>query len=308
MIRAFFGLLLLQIFVPGSEAPAQSKVSTSQRGPVYDFNFAGLRLGVDAFDGGKVASLQLDGREVLTPRSVDSVTYGSTFWTAPQTWGWPPPRQMDGFPMQTRWEGDHLWLTGPVIPKVGLFLTKEIWIDPADTSVHLACTYRNASPTSVPVAGWEISRSPKGGLAFLPGGEIQNKVGLTELNLQKIDGTYWLDIPDRRYTRSGKVWIDGHGSWLAYAREGLLLVKRFKDLPPAEAYPGESDAEIYVDDDKSYIELEELGNWKTLEPGDSLRFEVSWRVAAIPSTVLVKPGSVELLRMALKLRHSVEAK
>ncbi|MBC7891336.1 MAG: DUF4380 domain-containing protein [Sphingobacteriaceae bacterium] len=296
-------LLFLLIVRFESGASAQSKVSTSQRGPFYEFQFAGLRLSVDAFDGGKIASFQLDGREVLTPRSVDSLTYGSTFWVAPQTWGWPPPLQMDGFLMETRWEGDHLWLTGPVIPKIGVFLTKEIWLNPVDSSVYLACTYRNSSPNPVPVAGWEISRSPKGGLAFLPGGEIQKKNGLTELSLQKIDGMYWLDIPDRRYTRSGKVWIDGHGGWMAYAHTGLLLVKRFKDLPPAEAYPGESDTEIYVDDDKPYLELEETGRWQTLEPGDSLRFEVSWRVAPIPPTVLVQPGSAELLRMAEKLRH-----
>ena len=89
-----------------------------------------------------------------------------------------------------------------------------------------------------------------------------------------------------------KINADGKG-WYAYYNHGLLLLKVFDDLKPAEPAPGEAEIQVYVNRGKSFIELESQGAYTTLKPHEQLSWTVRWYLLpvkgdATPSQQLLK--------------------
>ena len=89
-----------------------------------------------------------------------------------------------------------------------------------------------------------------------------------------------------------KVNADAKG-WLAYANDGLLLLKQFEDLDKSQPAPGEAEVQVYVNRGKTYIELESQGAYTVLKPGERLNWKVRWMLVpctseAVPSAALLK--------------------
>ena len=83
----------------------------------------------------------------------------------------------------------------------------------------------------------------------------------------------------------------------APCNKGLLLVKKFDDLPSPETKggpaPGEAEIQVYVNRGKTFIELEAQGAYTTLKPHEALSWTVRWYLlpvadSAEPSAELMK--------------------
>ena len=108
-----------------------------------------------------------------------------------------------------------------------------------------------------------------------------------------IQGAAWYKTDEAPKNR--KVNADGRG-WLAYCANGLLLVKKFQDLKPEEPAPNEAEVQVYVNQGKTYIELESQGAYTLLQPGEQLSWTVRWYLLpanneACPSESLMRKVS-----------------
>jgi len=60
--------------------------------------------------------------------------------------------------------------------------------------------------------------------------------------------------------------------------------------------PEEGEIELYANPDKSYIEIEQQGEYTTLIPGQSLTWEVKWYLRKLPKGIVAEPGNDKLIR------------
>ena len=223
--------------------------------------------------GGKILSLKYQDKEVLS-QSRWPESFGSTFWTAPQKeWNWPPVQEFDkqAYTIQKK-EDDRLVITSPVSQRLGLSVGKDFQIDKKDGAFVITYSIKNEGKEPRRVAPWEISRVPNadGQILFEAVDSIW-PAGL--ISFEQANGAVWYRTDEAQQNR--KVNADARG-WLAYAADGLLLVKRFQDLKNNEPAPGEAEVQVYVNRGKSYIELESQGAYTLLQPGESLQWTVCW--------------------------------
>ena len=237
-----------------------------------------LRVGdaamtIDPAKGGKVLSLKYKEQEVIS-QSRWPESFGSTFWTSPQKeWNWPPVPEFDKQAYQVVQQTDScLVITSPVSERLGLSVGKDFYADAAAGVFVVTYSIKNEGKEARSVAPWEITRVPNGGglIFFAPTDSIW-PAGL--MNFETADGAAWYVTDEAPQNR--KVNADGRG-WLAYSADGLLLVKKFQDLQPRQAAPGEAEVQVYVNRGKTYIELESQGAYTLLQPGDSLSWTVRW--------------------------------
>ena len=223
--------------------------------------------------GGKILSLKYQDKEVLS-QSRWPESFGSTFWTAPQKeWNWPPVQEFDkqAYTIQKK-EDNRLVITSPVSQRLGLSVGKDFQIDKKDGAFVITYSIKNEGKEPRRVAPWEISRVPNadGQILF----EAVDSIWPADLmTFEKANGASWYKTDEAQQNR--KVNADARG-WLAYAADGLLLVKRFQDLKNNEPAPGEAEVQVYVNRGKSYIELESQGAYTLLQPGESLQWTVRW--------------------------------
>ncbi|MEM1136950.1 MAG: DUF4380 domain-containing protein, partial [Bacteroidota bacterium] len=225
-------------------------------------------------DGGKLVSLKYKGKEVLASKAADSVAYGSTFWPSPHNWGWPPASEIDRDAYSSKLKENTLIMQGPVIQKMGLRFVKEFTLIPEDTSLYFRYTIINTSEEVKSVAPWEVTRVPKGGLAFFPVSE--NYKSFENLNSGIKEDLYFCEVPTGYNGKSQKINFDASEGWLAYLRENTLFVKQVDNLNAEQIAPNEGDVELYIDDLSDYIELENQGIYTKLQPGDSLHYDTKW--------------------------------
>ena len=83
----------------------------------------------------------------------------------------------------------------------------------------------------------------------------------------------WYIVDEAKENR--KINADGKG-WLGFVDNGLLFIKKFQDLKPAEPAPAEAEIQIYVNTGKTFVEVEEQGPYTTLQPGESVDWTVCW--------------------------------
>lgn len=273
-------------------------LSAAAQSPDLELSYAGLRATISPQRAGRLTSLTFRGHEVLTPPSVDPVTFGNSFWTVPQSvWNWPPPVALDAAPYRlVEYSSTRLVLDGPADTLTGFQLRKEYRLNPADTSLTVAATYRNVNRVPRRTAAWEISRSPKGGTLLVPFGSVRNSMGFDAVRRLEKEGILWLDLPAEPHPKGRKLNLDTRAGWLAYVREGYAFIKLFPNVPADSLHPGEGDAEVYLDNDLNYLELEEQGAFQTVPPGGSFRWESRWLVRKLPEGLNVGLGSVELRR------------
>src|SRR5690606_31243361 len=96
---------------------------------------------------------------------------------------------------------------------------------------------------------------------------------------------------------------NGSHGWVANANRGLLLVKRFEPLSVASVAPDEAEVEIYAHAAAgvSYIEMEQQGPHKSISPGERVRWQVDWYLAALPANMLPVAGDARLVEQVQNL-------
>ena len=252
--------------------------------------------------GGKIMSLKYKGQEVISQQKMPE-SFGSTFWTSPQKeWNWPPVQEFDKMPYQVEEQGGHLVMTSEVSQKLKYRVRKDFAADEKDNAFVVTYSIINESDEVRQVAPWEITRvENKDGVIFFDA----PLDGITPAGLMPFKaehGAVWYQTDEAGENR--KVNADGKG-WLAYYNNGLLLVKKFNDLPSpsraslkGEAAPGEAEIQVYVNRGKTYIELESQGAYTTLKPHEQLSWTVRWYLLPVEGQ---SPTSKELLNRVKKL-------
>lgn len=271
-------------------------VTPTQSGSTYTFTYGDVVFEVDPMAGGRIVTFSKAGTNLLDDGDGD-INYGSTLWPSPQSdWNWPPPAGIDSQPYTAALEGATLMLTGPVDAGVGLSATKRFSVDSGLDRVEIVYSLKNESEAAKSVAPWEISRVAGGGLTFWPAaaaGELKDNFPDPWDGV----GTSWYDDAAETLSMPGKVNQDGQG-WLAHVQGSLLFVKTFPDIQASAFAPGEAEVEIYSNQTLMYVELENQGEYASLEVGASLTYTVHWCVRAIPETVTVASGSQTLFDFA----------
>lgn len=249
-----------------------------------------LQLDVAAELGGHITRFSLDGRNALLEEGPEM---GSTFWPAPQSlWNWPPPVILDKGHYQLGEIDGDLQLISPVCPETGLqfYKTARLHIDRLSMEYCIA----NRNSVSVQCAPWEVTRLA-GGITFYrsPQAPLARSSGPTRY----IDGCVWHDYQPHRQIAHEKIFGNGSEGWVANANNGLLLIKRFEPLILASVAPDEAEIEIYAHAAAgvSYIEMEQQGPYKSLAPGERIRWCVDWYLAALPANMRPVAGDARLV-------------
>ena len=103
-------LSLLAAFSLGCAALSAQTVTSSGEGK-YTLRVGDVTMVVDASRGGKIVSYKYGDKEILSQTRMPN-SFGSTFWTSPQSeWNWPPVPEYDTKPFNAEIVDDKLILT-----------------------------------------------------------------------------------------------------------------------------------------------------------------------------------------------------
>ena len=282
-------LPLLAALCLGSITASAQTVQTLEDSK-YSLTSGDVTMTIDAARGGKIVSFRLQDKEVLSQTRFPN-SFGSTFWTSPQAeWNWPPVAEYDTKPFEASVQEGRLVLTGQKSERFGYRIRKAFSTDPRDGAFVIDYTIINESGESRQVAPWEISRVPNGGMLFFEAKEVSGANNMGTLPFVFKNRGAWYIVDEAKENR--KINADGKG-WLGFVDNGLLFIKKFQDLKPAEPAPAEAEIQIYVNTGKTFVEVEEQGPYTTLEPGAELTWTVRWYLlpydgAAAPSKALLK--------------------
>lgn len=232
-----------------------------------------VSMTIDTQQGGKVLSLKYGEKEIISQLQRPE-WYGSTFWTSPQReWNWPPVQEFDkqAYTIRQR-DANRLVISSPVSQRLGLRVEKDFSVG-KNGSFVVTYSIKNEGTAPRSVAPWEITRVVNNdGIIFFDT-PIDSIWPADLITFTQSDGAAWYKTDEAPQNR--KVNANARG-WLAYCADGLLLVKQFQDLKAGEAAPGEAEVQVYVNQGKTYIELESQGAYTLLQPGEQLTWTVRW--------------------------------
>lgn len=260
---------------------------------IYEIKIADVVMAVDANLGARIISFRLKDQEILSTPAVNPENYGSTLWLSPQIWKWPPFPVLDAEPYQVKMNKKTLILTSGSDAKSGCKMSKTIVANKSDSSFSINYGIINISDKDKSVAPWEVTRVPADGLTFFP---IGTPGGYSKSNLatEDLNGICWFQYQPELVTGHQKLFRNGAEGWLAHCNHGLIFIKKFPDIGIEQEAPHETEIELYTNKDKTYIELENQGGYKTLRPGESVTWNVRWYLRQLPLNIQIKPGNVDL--------------
>jgi hypothetical protein len=181
-------------------------------------------------------------------------------------------------------------LSGRVEPGTGIVRSIEIALDAASASFTVRHELLNQGREPLELAPWSITQLPLGGQALLPQRRAApgHRVSPNR-NLVLWPYTTWDD--GRIIVRDGLLVVRATPGddlklgcftdlgWVAYARDGVALVRRF-DPAIGERHPDlECNAETYCG--SHFLELEVLGPLRTVMPGASTCLVERWEVRSL---------------------------
>lgn len=288
-IHFFFIVFFLIIF---SDLAAKKLLDAQIGKDIYELKSGKIQMKISS-KGGRIVSYKFGEKEILT-QPFEHENYGSTLWTSPQRdWGWPPFDVLDNQDYMVERKGDVLKMVSKPDTKSG-FQFEKSWKINEDQSIHIEYLILNITDSTKSVGAWDVTRVPCGGLAFFPdGGAGKVPDSNIEPDIQK-KGINWLYIDKNPVSGKQKLFSTAKEGWLAYAINGLLFIKQFPDIHPENYSPEQGEVEIYVDKDKSYIELENQGSYQKLLPGESLSYAEDWYLVSIPDKINISLGSDDL--------------
>ena len=256
-----------------------------------------VTMTINPENGARILSFQYKGQEVISQLTAPE-SFGSTFWTSPQKeWNWPPVREFDKMPYQVEQRDGRLIMTSEMSQRLKYRIRKEFSTDQKDNAIVVTYYIINESDETRQVAPWEITRvENKGGVIFFDApldGITPNGI----MPFTAANGVAWYQPDEAAGNR--KINADGKG-WYAYCNDGLLLLKVFDDLKPAQPAPGEAEIQVYVNRGKTFIELECQGAYTTLKPHEQLSWSVRWYL--LPIKANAEP-SEKLVKMVKKQLH-----
>ena len=270
----------------------------------YTLNGGDVGMVVDGQMGARITSFTLGGTEILGTEALHPMFYGSTLWLGPQG-KWKGHKVLDASPYTLgSYDRRDLILKSGNDSLNGFRASKHFRLTPSDSSVTIRYTITNISQRDQRVSPWEVTRVPTGGLAFFPKGLNGDFPRGNEMHpLLKVRdsmGVIWYPS-DRSAQSAEKLFMDGSEGWLAYVRDGTIFIKKFPVIDPIDTAPWEKNVEIYVNREKTYLELENQGIYEALAPGGSLTYEVKWYARQLPSGMRPEVGNIALVEYIRKV-------
>jgi hypothetical protein len=300
MINFKNSILLLIILASLACTNKESKTETVKpidKGKgIYSFQVANLTFEVDAETGARVSAFKLNGKDFLSGKDVNPDNWGSTFWSSPQApWGWPPSEEIDKLEYIGGIVDSSVVLTSKKDSKLGYVVQKKFTASPQDTSIIIRYTITNNSDSTQSASVWEITRVGPGGLTFFPTGQGERK-GLLASLMKESSGITWYEFnADLVPQEHAKLMCDGAEGWMAQINKGMIMIKKWNDVPLEKNAPGEGEIEIYANPDRSYIEIEPQGPYTELAPGASTSMEIKWYLRPLPEGIKAEAGNAALM-------------
>ena len=299
-MRTYKFLTVLMTVVISGVASAQTVQGSVDDG--FVIKAGNVTMTVSAKEGGKIMSYKYDDKEMLSQLRMAN-QYGSTFWTSPQKeWNWPPVTEFDRGAYTDETDAakssKSLLLTSQVARKLPFQIQKEYTPDPKGKYIRVSYTIINKGDAERQVAPWEISRvvADESGLIFFDA-PVEGITPAGLIPFKGEAGASWYSFEQASQNR--KINADGKG-WLAYAADGLLMIKKFADLTPSQPAPDEAEIQVYVNQGKTYIELESQGEYKKLAPGESLTWTVDWYLIPVKDELVPSKKLLDLVRKTIK--------
>ena len=291
----FFGISC-RGFMPFKPGTVYKGVSVHEVEGLFTLKVHNISLEIESNHGGRISSLGLEGNEFLSSKRVHPRYYGSTLWMSPQA-KWSVSR-LQGVLDNSVYKAvsindSSLHLKSQNDSLSGFSFEKQFFGNAKDTSIRIRYIITNISDEKKELAPWEVTRVPTGGLAFFPKSS-QPPLQKSNLTIQDVQNFIWYPYDSSKVSKQ-KLFINGSEGWLAYVKDGMILIKQFADIKPEDAAPGEEEIEIYVDKDKTYIELENQGFYGTLLPLDTLAYDVKWYIRRLPGNIQPRIGNIELI-------------
>jgi len=306
-MNRLYKLLIFSFLLIASAFNMEKDLSgNSKSGQIFEVKCGNVAMKISS-EGGRIISYRFGEKEFITNQN-EHENYGSTLWTSPQSdWGWPPYSILDSVEYSTEKIAGVLKMTSKEDPKSGFQIEKS-WQTDDVRSIRIKYLIRNISGKDKAVGPWEVTRVPCGGLAFFPnGGKANIPDSDLKPDLQK-DGINWILIDKEPISENLKLFSTAQEGWLAYELNGILFIKQFPDILPENYSPQQGEVEIYVNKEKSYIELENHGAYRLLKPDESLNYMVSWYLVPIPRTVKIEAGSPQLILFARQQINRINSK
>jgi len=290
---------LMAVLISGA-ASAQTVQGSVDDG--FVIKAGNVTMTVSAKEGGKIMSYKYDDKEMLSQLRMAN-QYGSTFWTSPQKeWNWPPVTEFDRGAYTDETDASKssqtLLLTSQVARKLPFQIQKQYTPDPKGKFIRVSYTIINKGDTERQVAPWEISRvvADEAGLIFFDA-PVEGITPAGLIPFKGEAGASWYSFEQASQNR--KINADGKG-WLAYAADGLLMIKKFDDLTPSQPAPDEAEIQVYVNQGKTYIELESQGEYRKLAPGESLTWTVDWYLISVKDELVPSKKLLNLVQKTIK--------
>ena len=253
--------------------------------------YAGPRILFYGFQGGENQLHEFDEQSNLTTDGQYHSYAGHRLWVSPEVERTYYP---DNFPVQVTPLADGAVFSAPVeSAEPGTGLQKELEVRLGEgTHVTLVHRITNKGRAATEMAPWALTVMEGGGRAILPFAPRQamSKQHLLPEGVMALwsypdladtrwkFGTRYLQLttgvsPDGRF-REQMIGIYNPSGWAAYFRNGHLFVKRAA-VEAGKTYPDFGCTfETYTE--PGFLELETLGPWRTLEPGETAEHIEHW--------------------------------
>jgi hypothetical protein len=289
--------ILFYFIVGCTQLAGQNRSLESEDNNLFNLISGDLSMIIDGNTGSRVISLKLGDNEILGTNKLNTRMYGSTLWLSPQgKW-----RQgiLDAGPYSLSFFiDDKLSLQSKPDTLNNFAFLKEFHSSKNDTSFVIKYSITNLSEEIQGTAAWEVTRVPAGGLVLFPKRsekDIPFALRVPLLPIRDSLGVIWYPY-DPSTLSAQKIFMEGGEGWIAYIKNSVIFIKKFPVIPLERIAPNESNVEIYVNKEKTYIELENQGEYLKLMPGESLFYEVKWYARRLPANVKAEVGNEALIR------------
>jgi len=277
---------------------------TISKDNLFQLNCGGASMKIDGNKGARIVSFELDGIELLGSSDIHPAMYGSTLWLSPEG-KWRGQGILDNGPYTAKkFVGSYLRLVSLNDTTRGFSFEKEFRIHKKSKSFSINYKIVNISEKSQGVAPWEVTRVPTGGLAFIPKGDPQNIPTANMMypmpEFRDYQEVIWYPYDSSKIAQE-KLFMGGGEGWMAYVYRGLIFIKKIPIVGTGKTAPNENNIELYVNKQKTYIELENQGEYEELKPGESLTYQVRWYVRRLPKEIKPEVGNMNLVDHARRI-------
>ncbi len=254
---------------------------------LYTIAFENLSMTIDARLGARIVGFALKDDQILTVEDKDLLNFGSTFWSAPQSqWGWPPYEALHTGKYRAAFVADSLVFTGGVDEKSSFQAVKTISLDRQAKAFRIKYTLVNHKDTATKVGPWEVTAVPAGGLTFFRENKEKGVMPKSNLSFSDTLGMRYLYYPSDKVEGKQKLFAFTQGGWLAHVTaDRQVFVKNFEPTPPDKVAPGQGEVEVYIDPQAGYMELENHGTYRQLQPGEGVDYRVTWFLRELPESI-----------------------